>query len=46
VSAHEFFKERQPVHARHFDIQGQHIRLQSQHLFPRHDRVGSHADDL
>ena len=44
--AHQLFKEVQPVHARHFDVQRQHIRVVALDQFARHQRIGRGRDDL
>ena len=40
------FQEVQPVHARHFDVQRQHIRVVALDQFARHQRIGRGRDDL
>ena len=41
---HQLLQERQPVHARHLDVQRQHVGLERQNLVARHVRIGRRAD--
>jgi hypothetical protein len=46
VQAHQVFQEGQPVHARHFHVQGDHVRGQALDLLARQQRVGGGADHV
>ena len=46
MEMHQLLQKRQPVHARHLDIQRQHIRPQRQDLVPRHVGIRRRAHDL
>ena len=41
--AHQFFQEIEPVHAGHFDVQGEHVRVELLDQFPRHQWIGGCA---
>jgi len=33
MAAHQYFEEGQPIHARHLDVQGEHVRVQRFNFF-------------
>ena len=44
MKVHQLLQEGEPVHARHFDVQGQHVGLERKDLVAGHVRIGRGAD--